>query len=292
MTRIALLVLGAACCCCYAQVSSKVSLSNGVQVAITTRSDNGTPIGLKASLEPASGNSFYRIFRDENDLAVFAYELQVQRTADGQNFRMTAKAATDAFATRFPNADGGKPTPTLSAPLESPVLASGEKFTVPVPTNPGLGQTLTDTVQILLAQRGGGSNGDVRSTEIRFSGLKVYIQGKSASPSAAGADVAGKYAMFYIPGHGGYFFSANATEPPPFVEAGVVDRKHLTFTIDNETYDCTANAPILGHADSGELWVYHDPNYKPAGNWTKSDPSNSRDQFFTAASDSVKWWLQ
>ena len=293
MTRIALLVLATAyCCCCYAQASSKVSLSNGVQVEITTRSDNGTPVALKASLEPASGNSFYRIFRDENDLAVFAYELEVERTADGQNFRITARAATDAFATRFPNADGGKPTPTLSAPLESPVLASGEKFTVPVPSNPGQGQTLTDTIQILLAQRGGGNNGTAGSAEIRFSGLRVYIQGKSASPSEAGADVAGRYAMFYIPGHGGYFFSASATEPPPFVEAGVVDRKHLTFTIDNETYDCTSNAPILVKADSGELWVYHDPNYKPAGNWTKSDPSNSRDQFFTAASDSMKWWLE
>ena len=293
MTRIALLVLAAAyCCCCYAQVSSKVSLSNGVQVAITTRSDSGTPVALKASLEPASGNSFYRIFRDENDLAVFAYELEVERTADGQKFRITAKAATDAFATRFPNADGGKPTPTLSTPLESPVLASGEKFTVPLPTNPGLGQTLTDTIQILLAQRGGGNNADAGSVEIRFSGLRVYLQGKSASPSEAGADVAGKYAMFYIPGHGGYFFSANGTEPPPFLQAGIVDGKHLTFTIDNETYDCTANAPILVHADRGQLMVYHDLNYKPGGNWTKSDPSNSRDQFFTAASDSMKWWLQ
>jgi hypothetical protein len=290
MRRIALLLLAAASCC--AQISSKVSLSNGVQVTITTRSDNGTPVALKTSLEPASGNSFYRIFRDENDLAVFAYELEVTRTADGQNFRITAKPATDAFAARFPNADGGKPTPTLSAPLESPVLSSGEKFTVPVPTNPGLGQTLTDTIQILLAQRGVGNNDAAGSAEIRFSGLKVFIHGQLASPSGAGADVAGRYAMFYIPGQGGYFFSANATEPPPFVQVGVVDGKHLTFTIDNEMYDCTANAPILVHADRGQLWVYHDPNYKPAGNWTKTDVSSSREEFFTAASDSMRWWLR
>src|SRR5580692_11730358 len=99
---------------CNAQVTARVSLSNGTQVSIATRSDNGTAIALKTSMAPASGDSFYRIFRDENDLAVFAYELEVARTADGENFRITAKPATEAFATRFTNADGGKPTPTLS----------------------------------------------------------------------------------------------------------------------------------------------------------------------------------
>src|ERR1700727_933455 len=117
--RLFLILVFAACC--NAQVSARVSLSNGTQVSIATRADNGTPVTLKTSLAPASGDSFYRIFRDENNLAVFAYELEVARTADGQNFRVTARAATEAFAVKYPNADGGKPTPTLSSPLESPL---------------------------------------------------------------------------------------------------------------------------------------------------------------------------
>jgi hypothetical protein len=290
MMLIALLLLAAASC--YAQTSARVSLSNGVQLTVAIRSDNATPVALKTSLEPASGDSFYRIFRDENNLAVFAYELEVARTADGENFRVTAKAATEAFATRFPNADGGKPTPTLSAPLESPVLNSGEGFTIPIPTNPGLDQNLTDRVQILLGQRGGVIEDAAGSAKIRFSGLKVSIHGQPASSSGAGADVAGQYAMFYIPGRGGYFFSTEPVDQPPFSDVGVVDGKHLTFTIDNENYDCTANAPILVHADRGQLWVYHDANYKPAGNWTKTDPATLREEFFTAASDSMQWWLQ
>src|SRR5580704_14510090 len=131
-----------------AQVSSDVALSNGLQLTINTRSQEGTQVTLKASLEPASGNSFYRIFRDENNLAVFAYELMVTRTPDGRQFRVTGRAATQDFAARFPNADGGKPTPTLSSPLESPLLSSGERFVIPIPSDPGLKQTLSDTVQI------------------------------------------------------------------------------------------------------------------------------------------------
>ncbi len=288
--RLTLLLLAVAASC-FAQVSAQVSLSNGTQVTITTRSDTATPVALKTSLEPASGNSFYRIFRDENNLAVFAYELEVARTADGQNFRITGKPATEAFAARFPNADGGKPTPTLSSPLESSLLGSGERFTIPIPSDPGLGQNLTDTIQILLGQRGAAPDGPAASAQIRFAGLKVYIQGKSATPTGAGADVSGRYAMFYIPGHGGYFFSNEPVAERPFVQGAVVDGKHLTLTIDNETYDCTASAPILVHADRGQLWVYHDPNYKPAGNWTQTDPASVKDEFFTAASDSMQWWL-
>jgi hypothetical protein len=289
----ATVLLLAAAAFCYAQDSAQVSLSNGVQVTITTHSDDDAP-KLKISLEPASGDSFYRIFRDDNNLAVFAYELEVARTADGENFRITAQSATDAFAEHFPDADGGKPTPTLASPLVSPLLSSGEGFTIPIPTAPELGQTLTDRVQVLMVQRGdaneSGAAGD--SARIRFAGLRVSVHGLSASPGAAGADVAGRYAMFYIPGRGGYFFSTDPVDQRPFLEAGVVDGKHLTFTIDNETYDCAANAPILVHADRGQLWVYHDPNYEPAGNWTKSDPASTNDEFFTAASDSMRWWLR
>jgi hypothetical protein len=287
--RLALLL--AAGVCCYAQTAARVSLSNGIQVSITTKSDNGTPAALKTSLEPASGDSFYRIYRDQNDLAVFAYELKVARTADGENFRVTGQPATEAFASRFQNADGGKPTPTLSSTLESPLLSSGEGFTIPIPTAPELGQTLTDRIQVLMGQRGGANDGGPSSAKIRFSGLKVYIHGQSASPSGAGADVAGAYAMFYLPGHGGYFFSSEEVDQPAFLDAGVVDGSHLTFNVDNETYDCTANAPILEHAARGQLWVYHDPNYKPGGNWTKSDLTSSREEYFTAASDSLGWWV-
>jgi hypothetical protein len=276
-----------------AQVSSDVALSNGLQLTIDTRAQEGTPVTLKASLEPASGNSFYRIFRDENNLAVFAYELVVTRTSDGRQFRVTARAATQDFAARFPNADGGKPTPTLSSPLESPLLSSGERFVIPVPSDPGLKQTLSDTVQIRLNQPGAPADvGPERSAQIRFSALKVSINNQPGSPSGAGSVVAGRFAMFYIPGRGGYFFSAEPVDQPVFLDIGIVDGKYLQFTVDNDTYDCVSDAAVLTNSERGQLWVYHDVSYKPARNLTNSDPGSSRDEFFTAAADSLRWWLQ
>src|ERR1700726_2909036 len=171
-TAIALtIVLGAQC---NAQVSSTVSLSNGVQLTIAC---NSNPSALNIDLVPASGNSFYRIFRDENNLAIFAYELQVERTPDGDHFRITAKSAGDDFAARFPNADGGKPAPTLAAPRESPLLASGDRFTIEIPVIPGLAENLSDVVQSRLNQRDTlASQPDSQAAApLRFVGLKVQI---------------------------------------------------------------------------------------------------------------------
>jgi hypothetical protein len=248
---------------------------------------------LKVGLEPASGNSFYRIFRDQNKLAVFAYELQVERTADGEHFRVTAKPAGDDFAARYPNADRGKPAPTLSAPRQSPVLASGERFVIDIPVIPGSAENLSDTVQLRLNARGTPSDPAAQaSAALRFVGLKIQIKGQLVSPAGPGSTVAGRYVMFYIPGRGGYFLSAEAIGQPSFVKIGVVDRTHLRFTLDNDDYDCSSDAPILSRSDRGEIWIFHDPSYKPSGNWTSSDPNSARrDEFFAAASDSLQWWL-
>ncbi len=280
------LLLGAGC---LAQVSSNVSLSNGVQLSITCNLNRDG--SLKIDLAPASGNSFYRIFRDENSLTVFAYELLVERTPDGDHFRVTAKPAGSEFAALFPNADGGKPTPTLGDSRQSPLLASGDQFTLELFDIPGIAENLADVVQIRLNHRGASSLDQASGVPLRLVGLRVQINDQPASPSGPGATVAGRFVMFYLPGHGAYFLSSESVQSPAFVKIGVVDGTRLQFTLDNDIYDCVSEAPILSRSDRGEIWVFHDPNYKSSGNWASSNPSNPRDEFYTAAADSLKWWL-
>ena len=97
--------------------------------------------------------------------------------------------------------------------------------------------------------------------------------------------------MFYIPGHGGYFF---ATEPAGggFIKAGSIDRNRMQFVVDNEIYECVASAPIVTQAAGADLWVYHDPSYTPEGNWTHDPARPDVESFYTAAADSLGWWIQ
>jgi hypothetical protein len=285
---------------CVADTSSTVSLGNGIQVEITTSfgAESGD-VKVTAEMSAASGNGFCRIFWDENHLAVFAYELLVSRSSDGLEIRISTKPAGDDFAARYPDADGGKPTPTLSAPVDYPPLRSGGHLKIPLFHLPGQGVSVIDTVQVSVGEshviRTASAFATQYPDELRFAALKVYSNGRLISNNAAQRTVAGKFAMFYVPGKGGYFFT---TDPPAgrgFMKTGVVNGKRLRITVDNDTYDCVSEEPILMHNPAGEVWVYHDPGYKPAGNWTVENPQQANvspaDQFFTAASDSLSWWL-
>src|SRR5579871_1238285 len=207
--------------CCAGQSSSVVTLSNGVSVGITSKPATSLSIEMAA----ASGNSFYRLFRDENHLVVFAYELAVERTSDGDHFVVTMKPTEDAFAHRFPNADAGKPVPTASQELRSSALASGQHYDIEIQMNPPIG-AITDRVETRLNPGGAAANdeGVPGQTYLRFAGLRVYADSTLLSASGPSATVSGPYVMFYIPGKGGYFFSAAPVATRAFAEIGIIDR--------------------------------------------------------------------
>jgi hypothetical protein len=281
-----------------AQTSSTLAVSNGLELRISATL--GDPTGqqsIKVEFSRASGNSFYRIFRDQNNLAVFAYELVVNRNDEGTEFALAAKPVETEFAARFPQADGGKPVPTLSTDQNFTALRSGSRAQVGLFELTGLGLKVIDTIEVRVAQ--GGAAADVplgaAQTRLRFSGLKVSINRTVAAAAAAHASVSGRYLMFYVPGRGAYFFSTSQPTQNGFLKAGSVEDSHLQFTWDNEIYDCVSESPILAGVRTGELWVYHDPNYKPSGNWTSppdaAASSGATPGFFAAASDSLSWWL-
>jgi hypothetical protein len=268
---------------------TSVSLGNGVQVMISTKL--GTPAAAEAihvEMVRASGNSFYRIFRDQNHLAVFAYELKLGLSGSGDSLAVTAALAETEFAARFPNADGGKPVPTLSTEQRASVT-SGRGAEFGLFELEGQGLRVIDTVQLKLLS-------GVVTGRIHLAGLRISINGKPMPNTASGA-VAGRFVMFYLPGQGAFFFSTEQIpDKSSFVKAGMIDRNRMSFSLDNNQYDVAASSQILGDPPSGELWVYHDPAYKPAGNWTQNlrngPPAHAaEDEFFMAASDSLSWWL-
>ncbi len=275
-----------------AQEASTIALNNGVHLRIETSlgQPNGTATAT-ASMVPASGDSFFRVFRDQNNLAVYAYELVLDRPDGGDEFHLMVRPVAHRFSLAEPNADGGKPVPTVPDTRELGVLHPGQPITFPVYHIPGAGIDVVDTIELTLSDQGSAPS----TGALRFDGLKVYANRTLAAPAAVGS-VSGRYAMFYIPGQGGYFFSSEPVPGKQFVEAGWFDHARMQFTVDNVTYDCVGRSAFLTQNDRGEAWVYHDPSYKPEGNWTK--PLNDLSdltrppQFFTSASNTLAFWIQ
>src|SRR5215472_581367 len=188
----------------FAQPSSTITLSNGVQ--LTVEASFGQPTGqqtLKVTMTRASGDSFYRIFRDQNDLAVFAYELGVSLSDSGAEVEFTAKPVETEFAARFPGADGGKPVPTLSEVRAFPPLDSGSAE-IGLFELEGVGLKVVDRVSVDLdASRSGPGEGE----RMHLSGLKLKINDAALRTNGPGGSVNGRYAMIYIPDHGAYILS-------------------------------------------------------------------------------------
>jgi hypothetical protein len=273
-----------------AQLSSTVSLSNGVEIEVAT--SLGQPTGeevLSVEMTRATGDSFYRILKDQNNLAVFAYELVVSRSSDGNEMYFVAKPAEDDFAARFPYSDAGKPVPSLSSEHKFDPLRSGERGQIGLFEIPGMGLTVADSIHVVISQEDAANS----SGPLRFTSLKVSVNGGPAVQTAG--SVSGRYAMFYIPDQGGYFFSTGPPNRGAFAKVGSIEGTRMRFTIDNTSFECTAAKPILAQAESSDVWVYHDASYVPAGNWTQplgTAAEPDKVQFFTAASDTLSWWLQ
>ena len=275
----------------FAQASATVVLSNGVELHV--QASFGQPTGqqnLTVELARASGNSFYRIFRDQNNLAVFAYELAVDRPPTGGEIHFTAKPTEEEFAARHPNADAGKPVPTLSAEQEIRPSQSGGSAQIGLFEIPGMGLKVSDSVQVKIDRESVSAGAGSR---IRFAGLQVTMDGTVVSGEGAPTPVSGRYAMFYIPGKGGYFFSTESPIGRVFLKSGSIDGSKMRFAIDNDMFECTAAGTILENGVSGEVWVFHDPAYQPSGNWTRDLEAADQQpaEFFTAAADSLNWWL-
>lgn len=280
----------------FGQASSSVTLSNGVHLTVTASYGRAD---LTTELDPASGDSFYRIFRDNTGLAVFAYELVVERTATENEFQLTARPAGVAFGERYPSIDGGKPTPTISEARKLPLLHSGERASIDLYKFLQTQDDVVDTIAVRLELNGsaGGSTASRPTGWLQFAGLKVYRNGSEVTAPGPRGSVAGRYVMFYLPGYGGYFFSAQAPPDKRFAMVGTVDHDRLEFTLENQSFEIVADSPILVGAVSGQVWVYHDASYRPRGNWTLGSvqgdtAGRASKEFFAAASDSLRWWLR
>ena len=292
MVRLFCFLLAAAAA--WAQADASIVLSNGVELKIGT--NFGQPTGqqtIKVEMARASGDSFYRIFRDQNNLAVFAYELQIQLSGNGDAVVLTAKPTETEFAARYPNADGGKPVPTLMENRVFPPLDSGRHTEIGLFELEGVGLRVIDTVDATLRPIAAGAP-EAAPGRMRLVALKLTVNGMPLKAGGTGGAVSGKYALVYIPGRGAYILSTEPVSAPGFVKVGAVDGNKLQFTWNNDTIEAQSSEPILGGAATGELWVFFDPSYRPEGNWTKQrspEGPPKEDEFFAAASDSVNWWL-
>ena len=135
---------------------------------------------------------------------------------------------------------------------------------------------------------GGASAGD----QMQLWGFTATKNGQTIARMDGKSGVSGRAVMFYIPGQGGFFFSVRPTTAPGFQNAGAVSGNRLTFAWYGDRYEVESSRPILTSSEIGEVWVYHDPAYRPqAMPWAASAAPSTQTQFGSCG-DPICWFGQ
>jgi hypothetical protein len=132
-------------------------------------------------------------------------------------------------------------------------------------SNPATGQRISDDIMLVdITPAGAAPDGNLHvwNADLWLNGTKL------TSESMPGGAINPRLAI-YFQGIGGFFFSLlQPTEYPQFQKIGVVDGKVLKFVWGNKTFELRSTVPILSNGASGEVWVFHDSQFRP-----KEDPN-------------------
>ena len=100
--------------------------------------------------------------------------------------------------------------------------------------------------------------------ELSFREIALVVNGvKAAAPSRQMADRR-RRPRLYLPGRGAYFLSNY--QPKTYQTFGrvvYIDRRNLEFALDGDSIRIASNSNVLTRSESGTVWVYHDPKYRP-----------------------------
>lgn len=272
-----------------AQESSPVRtggrLSNGVYVAFKT-----DYVGSKSDLSlsgqdrfietqvVAESNVLHRVLVNSVTGSYFGYALEVEPVEGAKRFRVSIKPLSPEFQQRLRQESASRknagrqalPLVELQLPRfpEPQFIDDGDTLALDVLINRQTGVKIVDLITVSSSQISPSappsSGGPVRDFQVENVYLKVWdyqllVNGQVAAQSTGGCR--GRLIYFYLPGRGRFAFSLVPQEG--FQKIGVIEQNKISFAVGGETYEWVSGSPIIEGGGNWNLWVLHEPGYRP-----------------------------
>jgi hypothetical protein len=210
----------------------------------TTRSIAKTDVsggGMISWDEATHDDKVSRYVLDSHDKTIFAYGLQASRGpgADEITIRL------NPFGTG----------PTVAALREFKAVKYGQEVKIEILANPSTGERVFD---VLRPVEGPSPSPGHRAVEA-VSVPRLTVNGNAIAVKSSWAT--GQPARLSVPGHGAFYLSWESR--PKSRLAGYIEKNRLIFLVDSEYVEMTFPGNVLGMADGGPVWVYHDPGFVP-----------------------------
>ncbi len=214
------------------------------------------------------GAGFHRYLADTGTKKYIGYDLAIEPEPGGM-FRVTFRTlGLSASKLGLEPADGWSqlPLPPLPAPQ---MVRSRDTIAVDLFVHPGTGQKIVDYLFIQDDNRatrlpsGPPRDYTVDDVPIALNKLRLTVNGKQADEWGGG--MSGPAVYFYLPNRGRFVFSLAPNEQLGFRKAGEVRGSTLIITWGNDSFVLDCDGPIAPGGGVFNLYVYHDPSWRPRG---------------------------
>jgi hypothetical protein len=218
------------------------------------------------------GDRFHRYMTDTARKKYFGYDLSILPEGPGV-FRVAFEplsVSAEKLGLRPAGEWSAIPTPRLPSPRIVRGGREQEVLVLDLFTHPETRQKIFDLLIIrdtpLPGARlpsGPPRDYTVEDVPLTISKLRLSVNGKQVEQW--GGSMSGEAVAFYLPNHGRFVFSLAPHADLGFRKAGEVRGATLKITWGNDTYVFECDGPIAPGGGVFNLYVYHDPSWRPRG---------------------------
>jgi hypothetical protein len=253
--------------CSFAQSAPPSGLTvwfvDGTTLEIHTASSGANaPLSTSGSDAVANGNTYHRIVSDK-DSVLLGYDIVARKS----------RTEADTFAIRIRPIDtsqaglGGNgkwlPIPTINGVREFPPLKVGDAVQVDILYHPVTKERIYDVIKVLKPRSPSVGLPRIAGRRLSLQEVRITVNGKSVR-EPDGSWMVGGAIMLHLSGHGDFYFTLAPPQDFPFEARGWVDHTTLKFRDGADLIEITGKSNVLQDAETGPVWVYHDPQPPPS----------------------------
>ena len=268
-----------------------VAMHSGIEVQMTARIEPGS-VRIPSGVRAIHIGRFHRVVQDRGQRRYFAYDVLVEPRNGSRAFQVRIEpfslSATDLAEMHVD--PSWTYVPLLKYPLV-PDVRAGDSVAIDLLENPTTGQKVVDyfvfkrsnaTAAAELSPLRDLSLADV---QLRLDDFRISVNGTVLEASTrVGGSLSGAALWFYLPERGRFVMSLVPNAKLGFRRAGEVTSGSLSFTDGRDRYDIQSTGRIAPAGGRFNLYVLHDPQWRPIG-----DESTS--PIIVGAADRAEWLI-
>lgn len=285
------------------QNALEVTFENGIHLRIRMKQ---TPSGnqnlFAGELAVKNSDVVHRIFTDARNRLGFGYDVDATLKQGTEEITIHVRPLDKSVLSLLneqkvllnPNAGGAFPTFQKERNV-GPVHA-GDVVSIDVLTNPSTGDNITDLIEVVSVGNPVQLDSHVTTTHepvFHLADLQISVNGKEITARRKLQSVSGPFPVIYVPGYGSYFIASEPYKGLNFVQAGMVTKNNLQFSLEGNVIECISSTPILNAAGSTKIWIWHEKKYQPSIPAITAFVGRQRDdEPQIAVADSIDVWRQ